>query len=527
MIPQKVGTDVDLNEQIDKDIAKAEEKSKQDIKNSKPRMAQAVAMKYIKYVVICFTVISIGYKMFFAKEKEEPKHKKTKVMKSSKEDEQQKLASGKVGKTKDNDISREKVDTKTVLSVDEQAMSNFEVLNDIQVPKMQIPTVPNVPTIDKITIADKENSSRDNGDGRNIAMDKKEKKDDDKMKTGSTEEDKKIEEKKSRRDVLPESSSDKKESRFTVKSKDKKDARSGSLPNSPLSSKISEEMNKKNGKKGTQSSKNESSSMRALDEMFVLSGQGQSNNDRRNSTESKNDFIVFDGSSVSIQETSMVQSDTNITRASNLENTIATGKVIEGVLEMAINSESAGTIRAVVSKDVLGERGDKILIPRGSRVYGSYAKTTSALQRRLLITWNKVIRPDGITISMQADTYDQTGKKGIEGNIDTRYGEMFKNSLLYSFVMLGSAVALEKIAGIKGTTQYLSNGTVATANVTPSNIAAKSVIETTQDITKKMTDGLLDDLDSIISVPQGTLIKIISNTDIVIPVEYRRYTGGV
>lgn len=538
MIPQKAGTDSDLNAQIDKDIAKAEEKSKEDIKKNKPKMAQAIVAKYIKYIVIAMTAIGIGYKMFFAQEKEIPKNKKTKktAKLTTKEIEQQKLATNSIGKITNGEISKERVDAKKILSLEEQTMSNAEILNDIQVPQLKIPTVPNVPTIDRITIQDNDNNISNNDFNKaNIDIEKKEANNNEKTKS---KDDNAKKEKNAKKDNLKDEdsdtqqeSNDKKSTRFTFRSKDNKGIKSGNLPDSPLSSRISKETNKKNSnnKKNNKNLAEDDAddlNIKAIEEMFVLNGQGQTenDNDKKNSYDKKDSFIVFDGSNISVQEASIVLSDANVTKMSNLENTIATGKVMEAVLETAINSESAGIVRAVISKDVLGERGNKILIPRGSRVFGSYSKTTSAVQKRLLITWNKVIRPDGVVITMQSDTYDQGGKKGIEGNIDTRYGEMFKNSLLYSFVTLGTAVALEKIAGIKGTTQYLSNGTVATANVTPSNIAAKSVIETTQDITKKMTDGLLDDLDPVISIQQGILITMVSNTDIVVPIAYSRRT---
>ena len=278
---------------------------------------------------------------------------------------------------------------------------------------------------------------------------------------------------------------------------------------------------KKNGKNKKQSS-GKNLSENALDEMFVLSGKGSVEKESKKSSESKKDFILFDGASITASEVIDQSSQaSNVTKMQNLENTIAAGKIIEATLETAINSETAGTIRAVVAKDVYGETGNKILIPRGSRLYGSYATTSTTTQTRLLLTWTKVIRPDGIVISMSADTYDRIGKKGIEGDIDTRYGELFKNSLLYSFVTLGTAIAIEKLAGIKGSS-VSSNYSSLTTNTSPANAAAQSVISTAQDIAEKMTDGYTDDLNPVISIPQGMLLKIISSTDIVIDVAYKR-----
>jgi type IV secretion system protein VirB10 len=198
---------------------------------------------------------------------------------------------------------------------------------------------------------------------------------------------------------------------------------------------------------------------------------------------------------------------------------------MEATLETAIVSESEGTVSAVMSRDVYGESGRKILIPKGSRLYGSYTTVATVTQTRLLLTWTKIVRPDNVVITINADTYDQGGKKGIEGDINTRYGELFKNSLLYSFITLGTAVAIEKIAGIKGQTSIVAGNGTSVTNTSPANAAATSVIETAQDIAEKMTKGLPNNLNPIISIRQGMLLKVVSKVDVVVPEEYKREGG--
>ena len=566
MIPKKAGTDVDLNAKLDEDLSKAEEKQKEEIKKSRPKLAQAVASKYFKIVIIIGVAICIGYKMFFAPEPENPKAKKknktkiTKQSSSKNEEAQKKMASEKLAKTPGT-IEKDKTEIKKIVSLDEQTLSNAEVISKVQVPKMQLPQVPSLPTIDKIVIKEEikqpdvvnaNNSHNDNvNDGKvatsasNISNDminenKKEVIKDipitEKAKSDSPRKIKKI--KKIKKKVRDKHGKMRLVTEEVELSDDGDEKKTGNIANSPLSQQIkkSDANNwsvhndddaevlpggKKNNK--TQKKNNgKNLTEKALDEMFVLSGKGSVAKENKKSSENKKDFILFDGASITASEViDQTSQASNVTKMQNLENTIAAGKIIEATLETAINSETAGTIRAVVAKDVYGETGNKILIPRGSRLYGSYATTSTTTQTRLLLTWTKVIRPDGIVISMSADTYDRIGKKGIEGDIDTRYGELFKNSLLYSFVTLGTAIAIEKLAGIKGSS-VSSNYSSLTTNTSPANAAAQSVITTAQDIAKKMTDGYTDDLNPVISIPQGMLLKIISATDIVINVAYKR-----
>ena len=557
MIPKKAGTDVDLNAKLDEDLSKAEEKQKEEIKKSRPKLAQAVASKYLKGIVIVGVAIGIGYKMFFAPEPEDPKTKKknkakvTKQSASKSEQAQKKLASEKVAKTTGT-IEKDKTDIKQIISFDDQTLSNAEVISKVQVPKMQLPQVPSLPTIDKIVIkedvkqADMANTSKSdnntnnekanlpNSNSASNVIDEKKQKNTQDVTIAEKTKSKTKKVKKVRKKVRDKNG----KMRLVTEEIEVDDDATGKnlndIASSPLSRQIRKPTSnnqyeeedvlpggKKNGKNKKQSS-GKNLSENALDEMFVLSGKGSVEKESKKSGESKKDFILFDGASITASEVIDQSSQaSNVTKMQNLENTIAAGKIIEATLETAINSETAGTIRAVVAKDVYGETGNKILIPRGSRLYGSYATTSTTTQTRLLLTWTKVIRPDGIVISMSADTYDRIGKKGIEGDIDTRYGELFKNSLLYSFVTLGTAIAIEKLAGIKGSS-VSSNYSSLTTNTSPANAAAQSVISTAQDIAEKMTDGYTDDLNPVISIPQGMLLKIISSTDIVIDVAYKR-----
>ena len=209
---------------------------------------------------------------------------------------------------------------------------------------------------------------------------------------------------------------------------------------------------------------------------------------------------------------------TSVKAIANLDRMVAQGKVIDVVLETAINSQLPGNVRGIVSRDVFAEVGTKVVIPKGTRVYGSYSSTVIRGQSRINVVWNRVIRPDGISVSINAIAADQFGRAGIEGDVDNRFSEIFSNALLLSFVNLGTAVALDKVVGgVQGQTQVVNNnGSVATTNINPVNLAAQTVIQQTADIVKQLTDGALN-LQPIVTLPQGTRIRVIVNQDITLP----------
>ncbi len=516
MIPKKTGTETDLDMQINKDLEKAQEEQRKKINKNRPKLAQAVTSKYFKFFVMFITACIIGYRMFFAPSLDEPRKKKlakNKITKSNnkKEAEQQRFADKSINKSSNGEISKEKPDSKKIISLDTQTISNSETLGSISVPKLNIPSVPTLPVIDKITLKDEQNNDEQKKEAK-----QNNKEDVNVKKTNTKKIKKKIRDADGKSKIV-EVEVEVDQNGNIIKESETKDEKQKS---SFLTS---------GGQKKHQSKQEQIADLgsKALDEMFILSGKGGTGQQRSyQSSNSKKDFIIFDAG-INEREVVSEQQNTNVSRITNPENTIIAGKVMEATLLTAINSETKGGIMATVSRDVYGEAGKKILIPSGSKLYGSYTTAETATQTRLLLTWTRVVRPDNVVISMSSDTYDQSGKKGIEGDINTRYGELFKNSLLYSFVTLGTAVAIEKIAGIKGQTSIVAGNGTSVTNTSPANAAATSVIETAQDIAEKMTEGLTKDLNPVISIPQGMVLKIISRTDIVIDMEYKRRSRSV
>ena len=113
---------------------------------------------------------------------------------------------------------------------------------------------------------------------------------------------------------------------------------------------------------------------------------------------------------------------------------IAQGTTIQGVLESAIQSDLAGYIRAIVSSDIYSFDGSNILIPRGSKIIGRYQSGVKQSQSRLLIVWQRIIRPDGIDIMVDSPGTDHLGKAGLSGDIDTHFMERFGSAILLSML---------------------------------------------------------------------------------------------
>lgn len=200
--------------------------------------------------------------------------------------------------------------------------------------------------------------------------------------------------------------------------------------------------------------------------------------------------------------------------------TIAQGKMLTAVLETAINTELPGLVRAVVSRDVYGEAGTEVLIPRGSRLFGSYSSEVDRGQGRVEISWTRLIRPDGVDLTITFAAADQFGRAGIEGDVDNKYGSLIANSLLTSVLAVAGVAAAENLLDDNNNTQNTTTVDPTTGTTTTTGTASNQAV---YDVSKTIIDTvgqvISDQMNTnpVIRVPQGTRITVIVNADIQIP----------
>jgi type IV secretion system protein VirB10 len=132
------------------------------------------------------------------------------------------------------------------------------------------------------------------------------------------------------------------------------------------------------------------------------------------------------------------------TRAGVLANrstTVAQGALIPAVLETALDSTRAGFARAIVSRDVRGFDGSRVLIPRGSRLIGDYRSDVAPGQHRALVNWTRLIRPDGVTIAIGSPAADTLGGGGIRARVNSHFFTRFAGAILQSILDVGVNLA--------------------------------------------------------------------------------------
>ncbi len=187
-------------------------------------------------------------------------------------------------------------------------------------------------------------------------------------------------------------------------------------------------------------------------------------------------------------------------RANNLGNLdlkILQGKLIDAVMETAINSDLPGMVRAVVSHDLYGESGRTILLPTGTRLVGQYNSAIRKGQARVFLVWNRAIRPDGIEIVLDSGGTDPLGRAGINGKVNNHFWQIFGTSALLSLMGAGAANA----------------GANVSDEFNSISAYREELANSFKDTSAQVLDRYID-IPPTINVKQGTRIKILVARDL-------------
>jgi type IV secretion system protein VirB10 len=155
----------------------------------------------------------------------------------------------------------------------------------------------------------------------------------------------------------------------------------------------------------------------------------------------------------------------------NRGSTVPQGTLIPAVLETGLDSTRPGLARAMVTRDVRGFDGSKILIPRGSRLIGEYRSDAQPGQKRALVNWIRLIRPDGVTIAIGSPASDPLGRGGVGAKVNSHFFARFTGAILQSVLDIGVNVASRQVGSpvivLPGAVQGAAQPLTQNQQVTP------------------------------------------------------------
>ena len=150
--------------------------------------------------------------------------------------------------------------------------------------------------------------------------------------------------------------------------------------------------------------------------------------------------VVPAGASAAAQSTERPDVLSATVRGSVSPYEVKAGTIIPGVLLTGVNSDLPGQLIAQVREPVFDtETGQHLLIPQGARLVGLYGHQTVYGQERVLITWKRVIFPNGSSLSLKDGMpgTDALGAAGFRDEVNQHLVRVFGSALLLSVISAG------------------------------------------------------------------------------------------
>ncbi len=121
---------------------------------------------------------------------------------------------------------------------------------------------------------------------------------------------------------------------------------------------------------------------------------------------------------------------------------VKAGTIIPGIMITGINSDLPGNIVGQVRESVFDTvSGNYLLIPQGTKIFGTYDSNVTWGQNRSLIVWQRLIFPNGKSINLSnMPGVDLTGQAGFSDKVNNHFSTLLKGVVLTSITGAGSAI---------------------------------------------------------------------------------------
>jgi type IV secretion system protein VirB10 len=175
------------------------------------------------------------------------------------------------------------------------------------------------------------------------------------------------------------------------------------------------------------------------------------------------------------------------------------GTVFEGVVTNHIDGGFTGPMIVMLTTDYYSHDHQQLLLPQGTRLIGNVQSVGSVQARKLFVTFDRAICPDGFSVQLNKFTgLDPLGTTGLATGVDNHYPSSF------------AAAAL--IGGIGGLAQIGNTGSVLTADAEIRNGISEQTAQESEQILNHFLNRL-----PVITVKEGSRARIYITQDMLIP----------
>ena len=176
---------------------------------------------------------------------------------------------------------------------------------------------------------------------------------------------------------------------------------------------------------------------RIQDANGVHAGPGSSNDDAALEAYAQQQAAAIVGAQAQDASTPPAQarrgSASRPARLDNPDLRMVRGTYLRCVMETRIITDLEGYSSCVVTEPVYSVNGRRELLPKGSKIYGTY-EARDFVNNRAAVVWDRILTPGGIDISLSAPGVDNLGSSGIPGDYDGHWAERISGALMISLL---------------------------------------------------------------------------------------------
>ena len=194
----------------------------------------------------------------------------------------------------------------------------------------------------------------------------------------------------------------------------------------------------------------------------------------------------------------------------DLSEMIFSDKPIPAVIARSIDTNNPTPVTAIVERNVYAEEGRNVIIPAGSRIMGTINSMTGSTEStttsaRVQITWERLVRPDGVLFKFQGITGDAMGRGGALGYLDQQLFKKYTLPVMTTALTSYSAYLMAPKSNSSSETE------------TPRQQAANDARDNFLEQMDQVFNEILQDKSNIqplTYVPAGTRIIVYPNIDL-------------
>jgi type IV secretion system protein VirB10 len=193
--------------------------------------------------------------------------------------------------------------------------------------------------------------------------------------------------------------------------------------------------------------------------------------------------------------------EVNVNSADGQPFVLFEGTTIDTALVNRLVGDFAGPVKVMVTNPVYSRDGQHVLIPEGSFLLGDVQKVDTFGQRRLAITFHRLIMPDGYSLDLDRfHGLSQIGETGLADQVNNHYLQIFGTSIALG-IIAGAAEATTSTSG------YAESGSDAIRQGIASSLAQSGA---------HVLDRFLNILPTI-TIREGHRIKVYLSDDLLLP----------